>query len=217
MYILILISDGIHKTYFNAHEILLTYKIQALKNILKARQTLKKTINDKKTIEKRKTTRQDGGGGVEDMHKSSELTLIMLFPLIESVAKSDPGLCSRIAQLLVDYFKKCNPMSIKGPNVQLDEIETLLIKWTCEKDANNDPFAIEALVALACARDSIDTMIRTVHVLFNMENTSDVESKTKNLLMRVQKLDYEQPQVFDVSRHEFGFHYNSRYVYLSFY
>ena len=216
MYILILISDGIHKTYFNAHEILLTYKIQALKNILKARQTLKKTINDKKTIEKRKTTRQDGGGGVEDMHKSSELTLIMLFPLIESVAKSDPGLCSRIAQLLVDYFKKCNPMSIKGPNVQLDEIETLLIKWTCEKDANNDPFAIEALVALACARDSIDTMIRTVHVLFNMENTSDVESKTKNLLMRVQKLDYEQPQVFDVSRHEFGFHYNSRYVYFLF-
>ena len=103
-------------------------------------------------------------------------------------------------------------MSIKGPNVQLDEIEKLLIKWTSEKNANFDPFAIEALVALACARDSIDTMIRTVHVLFNLEDTSDVESKTKNLLIHVQKLDYEQPQLFDVSLHEFGFHYNSRYV-----
>ena len=166
MYILILISDGIHKTYFNAHEILLTYKIQALKNILKARQTLKKTINDKKTIEKRKTTRQDGGGGVEDMHKSSELTLIMLFPLIEHVAETDQVFCSKLTKAIFGH------------------LDLLL-------------------------RADTDTMIRTLHlVLFNLK---DMELNSKNLLIDVQKLDYEQPQLFDVSRHEFGFHYNSRY------
>ena len=163
MYILILISDGIHKTYFNAHEILLTYKIQALKNILKARQTLKKTINDKNNVEKRKTTtRKDG-----EEDKSSELTLIMLFPLIEYVAETDQVFCSKLTKAIFGHLD-------------------LLLKA------------------------DTDTMIRTLHlVLFNLK---DMELNSKNLLIDVQKLDYEQPQLFDVSRHEFGFHYNSRYI-----
>ena len=54
----------------------------------------------------------------------------------------------------------------KGPNDQLDEIENLLVKWIEKKQDNQ---AVEALVALTCARDSFDTIIRTVHVLVNLK------------------------------------------------
>ena len=124
---------------------------------------MKKTINDKNNVEKRKTnTRNDG-----EEDKSSELTLIMLFPLIEYVAETDQVFCSKLTKAIFGHLD-------------------LLLKA------------------------DTDTMIRTLHlVLFNLK---DMELNSKNLLIDVQKLDYEQPQLFDVSRHEFGFHYNSRYI-----
>ena len=100
-------------------------------------------------------------------------------------------------------------MSIKGPNSQIDEIENLLVKWIEE---NHQTHAIEALVALACARDSIDTIIRTVHVLVTTKDELNI--KIMDLLADVLTLDYkdQQPKVLDVSYHQHGFHYSARYV-----
>ena len=64
----------------------------------------------------------------------------------------------------------------KGPNDQLDEIENLLVKWI---EKNQDNQAVEALVALTCARDSFDTIIRTVHVLVNLKGGHSQFTLTK--------------------------------------
>ena len=119
------------------------------------------------------------------------------------------GLCERITGLLTNYFIKCPPMSIKGTSNQLDEIENLLVKWISENQANSQ--ALEALVALSCARDSIDTAIRTIDLMLSNEITSEV--KNFDFLSNVLKSDYkdQKPKVLDVSCHSFGFHYTARY------
>ena len=45
---------------------------------------------------------------------ASELTLLMLFPLIESQTKSDPSLKAKITELLTEFFQRAPPMSIKA-------------------------------------------------------------------------------------------------------
>ena len=99
-------------------------------------------------------------------------------------------------------------MSIKGSSNQLDEIENLLVKWICEDQANSQ--ALEALVALSCARDTIDTAIRTIDLLLSNKITSEV--KNFDFLSKVLKSDYkdQKPKVLDVSCHHFGFHYTAR-------
>ena len=109
--------DGIQKTYYNAHEILFKYKIQALQGLLKAGKIIKKAKNDATTERQKKIQNQTNTVEIsksEPKNIASELTLIMLFPLIESVSKSDLELCSKITKLLIEYFKHIPPMSVKG-------------------------------------------------------------------------------------------------------
>ena len=138
---------------------------------------------------------------------ASELTLIMLFPLLESQAKTDHYLKIQIISLLTEFFKNSPPMSIKGPKAQLDKIEYLLIKWAKEDGILE---AKECLVTLGCARNSVETLIRIFKV-FIITQTESIP-KLNGLLSQVLKLDYEdqQPQVLDIHYHQCGFHYNAK-------
>ena len=109
--------DGIQKTYYNAHEILFKYKNQALQGLLKAGKFIRKTKNEATTERQKKIQNRTNSVEIsksEPKNIASELTLIMLFPLIESVSKSDQELCSKITKLLIEYFKHIPPMSVKG-------------------------------------------------------------------------------------------------------
>lgn len=193
--------------------------MQALNGLWKARKTAK-FVADELVAERRKRAESSKGqvpgqyqGLVSDNAAASELTLLMLFPLIESQTRSDPGLKTTITQLLVDFFKKAAPLSIKGPTNQLDGIENLLIDWINDVNDENNSIVdtLQALVALACSRDSIDTLVRTVHVLMNLDLKGQ-DLKVSDLLTNVLRLDYEddQPKILDVHYHSRGFHYNAK-------
>ena len=203
--------DGIDRTNYKAHDNLFKYRMQALNNIWKARKTAK-IIMDEITNERSKRS-SDGDPGrdpqtsTQPVNVASELTLLMLFPLIESQAKLDPSLRSRIIQLLMEFFAKATPMSIKGPKGQLDTVEDLLIQW-----AQQDDQAVQCLVALGCARDSVETLIKIIHLLMMKEKT--IEPSISRMIDTVLKMDYEgqQAHVLDVHYHIKGFHYNAKYV-----
>ena len=185
--------------------------MQALNGLWKARKTAK-IIMDEITAERLKRTPNDSQQHpqllTQPVNVASELTLLMLFPLIESQTKSDPSLRSRITQLLIEFFTKAPPMSIKGPKAQLDTIEDLLIQWSQEDQT--DQAVLHCLVALACARDSVETLIKIIYVLMNFQKK--IEPNVSDLLHKVLTMDYEdhQAQILDVHHHVKGFHYNAK-------
>ena len=138
---------------------------------------------------------------------ASELTLLMLFPLLESQAKSDPSLRSQITTLLTQFFKSSPPLSIKGPKTQLDKIENLLLQWV-KKDENNE--IMTCLITLGCARDSVETLIKITKVI--MESGKNLNCDLSEMLDKVLSIDYEdqQPKILDVHYHQCGFHYNAK-------
>ena len=107
-------------------------------------------------------------------YTDADLTTLLLFPLIESQSKSDPGLRNQIVQLLLVFLQNLSPLSVKGPKQQLDSIETLLVQWLHDQDDNASETTINCLLALACARDSIDTLINTIDVLRKTLSTKSV-------------------------------------------
>ena len=118
MYFASNLSDSIQRTDYKAHVSLFDYKLQALNGLWKARKTAQIMMDE--VIAERSKRLQLQKESLREFHISgqpstvaSELTLLMLFPLLESQTKSDPSLRSKITDLLSDFFQKSPPMSIK--------------------------------------------------------------------------------------------------------
>ena len=118
MYFASNLSDSIQRTDYKAHLSLFDYKLQALNGLWKARKTAQIMMDE--VIAERSKRLQLQKESLREFHISgqpstvaSELTLLMLFPLLESQTKSDPSLRSKITDLLSDFFQKSPPMSIK--------------------------------------------------------------------------------------------------------
>ena len=168
LYLYVITSDYVKRTHYNAPQSLFHYRQQALNGIWRAQQAAKKagtvksnpniTSKDSKIVEEwpMMTSKNE--------YTDADLTTLMLFPLIESQAKTDPGMRHQIVELLLAFLQNLRPLSVKGPRQQLDSIETLLIHWL-HQDENVSETTINCLLALACARDSIDTLINTIDVL----------------------------------------------------
>jgi E3 ubiquitin-protein ligase HECTD4 len=106
---------------------------------------------------------------------SSKLSLMLLFPLIESQARIDTGLCLATTNILLQNLRECPPFSLREPVECLDGIENLLCSWLGEdcngtmKQVNRNPSEVSTiastLVALACARDNMRTVLHTIYIL----------------------------------------------------
>ncbi|XP_071497133.1 probable E3 ubiquitin-protein ligase HECTD4 [Diadema antillarum] len=111
---------------------------------------------------------------------SSRLGLLLVFPLLRSQQRLNPELSGETASLLLSCLRDCPPLSLsKEPPDCLDGLENLLSTWLGEADdgegsrtvvpqgqsAQNQQKLASALVALACARGSIGTLIHTTHLL----------------------------------------------------
>lgn len=190
-------SDYVKRTHYNAPQTLFHYRQQALNGIWKARQAAR-DWNHKPTD----TQQTTATSALKTEYSDADLTTLMLFPLIESQARMDPGLRKQIVDLLMAFLQRLEPMSIKGaqPRHQLDSLEKLLIDWLKE-DYNQS--TMECLLTLACARDSIDTLINTVDILRQTPNFSFAR------MDQVLEMDLTEknPQVLDVHQHLQGFHY----------
>lgn len=193
---------------------LFQYRMQALNGLWKARKTAQVIMEEviaerlKKSLKDSLPPAESGTLKASDVTKAnvaSDLTLLLLFPLIESQTKSDSGLKSTLIKLLSNFFENSPPMSVHGPKEQLDKIEDLLIKWISDDQCKE---AAYGLVALACARNSVETLIRTTKVLLSTK----INLNAKSMLDKVLKMDYEDqhPKILDVHYHVCGFHYSAR-------
>lgn len=110
---------------------------------------------------------------------SSRVSLLLVFPLLQSQSQTDPALCDLTTDLLLQCLRDYPPLSLaKEPSDCLNGLEGLLCSWLGENQSEQAPAnrretrqkenTASALVALACARGSLKTFIRTIHLLQNL-------------------------------------------------
>ncbi|XP_076346000.1 putative E3 ubiquitin-protein ligase HECTD4 isoform X3 [Tachypleus tridentatus] len=172
------------RTQNNAYTRLLEYRLNALRGLWTAQKQFAVDECERGNI------------GLEDAHfllkKSSEnqqeqasfssrVSLLLVFPLLQSQSKTDPSLCGITANLLLNCLRECPPLSLmKEPADCLSGLENLLCSWLGEEGLSVDlDYAIvkdsiqrqntaAALVALACARGSLQMMLHVIYLLQKM-------------------------------------------------
>ncbi|XP_043571193.1 probable E3 ubiquitin-protein ligase HECTD4 [Chiloscyllium plagiosum] len=162
----------------NAYARLLEYRLNALRGLWNAQRQLaleeqheRENSSDEETMSLLK--RQGLLQQPEQAPFTSRMGLLLVFPLIQSQSKTDPSLCNITAEVLLNCLRDCQPLSLtKEPADCLNGLEALLCSWLEESPALGQSIpwkqkenAAAALVALACARGSLKTLIHTVHLL----------------------------------------------------
>ncbi|XP_039627266.1 probable E3 ubiquitin-protein ligase HECTD4 [Polypterus senegalus] len=162
----------------NAYARLLEYRLNALRGLWNAQRQLaleeqqeRENSGDEETLALLK--RQGLLQQPEQAPFTSRMGLLLIFPLIQSQSRTDPSLCNITAEVLLSCLRDCQPLSLtKEPTDCLNGLESLLCSWL--EDPNRSGLQIPlkhkensaaALVALACARGSLKTLIHTVHLL----------------------------------------------------
>lgn len=93
---------------------------------------------------------------------TSHISLLLLLPLLQSQARTDPSLQASCILLLLNFLKECSPNSLSGePLACTNGLEELLYSWietepaketlSSESEVNKEDI-IAALTALACGR-----------------------------------------------------------------
>lgn len=93
---------------------------------------------------------------------TSHISLLLILPLLQSQARTNPSLKASCISLLLNCLKECCPNSLKGePLACITGLEELLYSWietepcketlSTENEANKEDI-IGALTALACGR-----------------------------------------------------------------
>ena len=162
---------------------LLHYRINALKGLWRAKANKEKALQanskkDTKACINKKTLAEEG----QSSSFSSKLGLLLLFPLIKSQSKTDPEICLTTTQLLLESLRTCPPLSLKEPVECLNGIEDLLCSWLGENgvggghELNQSSLrvATSALVTLACARNSLQTVIHTIYLLEQLRHLEEL-------------------------------------------
>lgn len=156
-------------TQNNAYAKLLEYRLNALRGLWNAQYQL-----SNEQVERENASQEEAlailkkqGVWQSNEHTSfaSRLSLLLVFPLLQSQSKTDPSLCGATTQLLAQCLNECPPHSLnKEPVDCLNGLESLLCSWLGDKDIDHRPEVVivvspqekettaSALVALASAR-----------------------------------------------------------------
>ncbi|XP_070820073.1 uncharacterized protein [Chaetodon trifascialis] len=106
--------------------------------------------------------------------------LLLVFSLLQSQTRSDPALCRVTAEVLLACLQDCQPLSLsKEPADCLNGLERLLCSWLEDAAHKSGRQRGQAqtqilLVALACARGSLETFIHTGHLLQKQTDLSQL-------------------------------------------
>ncbi|XP_059171920.1 probable E3 ubiquitin-protein ligase HECTD4 isoform X2 [Physella acuta] len=166
----------------NAFNTLLEYRLNALKGLWKAQK-----LYFQEDPGERDSASQDEAiailkkqGLLKDSDQASfstRISLLLILPLLQSQSNTDPDLCGVTSGVILTCLRDCPPLSLaKEPSDCLNGLESLLCGWLGEKSLNTPAVhivkekkhqenAASALVALACARGHVKTLIHTVHLL----------------------------------------------------
>lgn len=86
---------------------------------------------------------------------TSRVSLLLIFPLLQSQSTANPELCKTTANLLLECLQDCEPLSLANePQDCLNGLENLLCSWIGQKSfsVKEQNTLASTLVTLACAR-----------------------------------------------------------------
>ena len=150
------------------------YQLQALTGLWAAREQCLRAQRERCAKEQNRTAaaaiRAKESDAAADADKvKSKLSMMLLFPLLQSQAKTDPALRSVTTRLLTEFLRgraSC-PMSVDDSDGSLVGLEDMLIEWIRGEGTSAVQLreAATALVCLACAKQSLLTVVKTIKVL----------------------------------------------------
>ena len=160
----------------NQFATLVQYRVSALRELWTAKEAWRRRQRDKDPADQESTKRKGPGTSSLDgaLMFSSKLSLMLIFPLIESQTRLDPGLCGVTTRILLQSLRECPPLTLRDPADALNGLENLLCSWlgegadgtVSESGGQKDVETIAAtLVALACARSCKQTVVHTLYIL----------------------------------------------------
>uniref|UniRef100_T1J2Q6 HECT domain-containing protein n=1 Tax=Strigamia maritima TaxID=126957 RepID=T1J2Q6_STRMM len=174
----------------NAYVRLFQYRLNAVKGLWTAQKQVAIELSEKETNsisipdETLNLLKKQGlWQSTEAASFSSRVSLLLVFPLLQSQSKTDPELCGITTELLLQCLRECPPLSLnKEPADCLNGLEKLLCHWLDVDDANDLKNEVShretvaaALVSLACARGTSKTLLHTVHLLQNMPDLGSLQ------------------------------------------
>ena len=151
------------------------YQLQALTGLWAAREQCLRAQRERCAKERNRTATAagratDGDGAADADQVKSKLSMMLLFPLLQSQAKTDPALRSVTTRLLTEFLREraaSQPMSISDADGSLAGLEDMLIEWMRGEGTSASQLreAATALVCLACAKQSLLTVVKTIGAL----------------------------------------------------
>ena len=152
------------------------YQLQALTGLWAAREQCLRAQRERCAKELNRNAAaalraREGDAAAADADKfKSKLSMMLLFPLLQSQAKTDPALRSVTTRMLTEFLRErasSSPMSIDDSDGSLVGLEDLLIDWIRGEGTSAVQLheAATALVSLACAKQSLLTVVKTIQVL----------------------------------------------------
>ena len=150
----------------------------------------------------------------EDFTKT--LALKLLFPLIQSQAKTDPQLAISSNELLMGSLASCAPLSLTDNS--LDGLLDLLRQWihTSVTDKSSPiPLAkvVCTLVAFTYTRKSVSTMIQSIDIMRGLQKTLGATLlPVADMLAKLKRLEGGkcEPLVLSSSNHSLCWAYDDR-------
>ena len=130
-------------TQNNAYSRLLEYRLNALCGFWNAQRQVAASIYDQQTERESSddTAIWKKQGSIKDIEQASfstRISLLLVLPLLESMSRNDPELCSVSASVLLECLKDCPPFSLsKEPADCMKGLEQLLCNWLEEKSSQS--------------------------------------------------------------------------------
>lgn len=189
------------------------YQLQALGGLWAAREQCLRVQRERNAKELNKTA----ANKAKEIEMSAEtvrsrMSMMLLFPLLQSQSKMDSSLCEVTTRLLTDFLRTCPPMSIEDADGSLVGLEDMLIHWIREGKMDRERMRETAcsLVALACAKQSLLTVVRAIKILKEIADAAE-DLPVLDLLTQFEQLEggKREPNVVLGSHHVRSWKFNS--------
>lgn len=135
---------------------LMEYRLNALRGFWKAMRNFESKQASNTAREMSSTSQVSSS---QTVSFTSRVSLVLIFPMLRSLSKVDPGLSSETARILLESLRACEPLSLSGePQDCINGLENMLQSWLCSVQGEGPEAstvlvqnAASALVALGVA------------------------------------------------------------------
>ncbi|XP_059095463.1 uncharacterized protein LOC131890149 [Tigriopus californicus] len=158
------------------------FQLQGLRELWKSRE---KWLKLQREVQRKSSTKTSDELKLADI--STQLTLVLLFPLLSEASQTNGALQKRALDLVDTTIRNHGPMSIMDDGQSLDGLDDLLAQWINAGDEghpmNNQ--LLGTLVTLACVRRSTCSVLKCIRILHKRKPPQAPSSPTVGIELPV--------------------------------